>query len=146
MIRRGNKTIICGLAATGLLPAVCFAASISFPLTNTGPEVVTSGSTVVLEVRAAYDGEEALQSISDEPPQVIVLDVKMPGLGGIEVLKRVRSDYPRIPVILLTGLGSTEEGTQGMQLGAVDYLMKPVEIEALIEKIEEALKSSSMES
>jgi DNA-binding response OmpR family regulator len=91
------------------------------------------------EVRVANGGEEALRCISEEVPQVIILDVKMPGLSGMEVLKRVRADHPQVPVILLTGLSSTKEGIEGMQLGAFDYLMKPLEIEDLIAKIREAV-------
>jgi DNA-binding response OmpR family regulator len=94
------------------------------------------------QVSTANDGEEALRLVREVPPQVMVLDVKMPGLGGMEVLKQMRSDYPTIPVILLTGLGSTRDGIEGMQLGAFDYLMKPIEIEALIDKIREAAQST----
>jgi len=70
-----------------------------------------------------------------------VLDLKMPGLGGLEVLRRIKLEHPGIPVILVTGLGSTKEGMEGMRLGAFDYLMKPVEIDALIAKIQEAARS-----
>jgi len=65
----------------------------------------------------------------------------MPGLGGLEVLKRIKARHSQIPVILLTGRGSTKEGIKGMQLGAFDYLMKPLDIEELIKKMQEAIKS-----
>ena len=94
------------------------------------------------DVRTSHSGEEALGCIPGDPPEVVVLDLKMPGLGGLEVLKRIKSEHPGIPVILVTGLGSTKEGMEGMRLGAFDYLMKPVEIDALIAKIQEAAKSS----
>lgn len=94
------------------------------------------------QVSTANDGEEALRLVHEDPPEVMVLDVKMPGLGGMEVLKQMRSDHPKIPVILLTGLGSTRDGIEGMQLGAFDYLMKPIQIEALIEKMREAARST----
>jgi len=94
-----------------------------------------------IQTRATTDGEYALQLIEADPPQVVILDVMMPGLGGLEVLKLIKAQYPQIQVILLTGYGSTKEGITGMHLGAFDYMMKPVSIEELIEKIEEAIDS-----
>jgi DNA-binding NtrC family response regulator len=94
-----------------------------------------------LTTRTANNGEEALQLIAAEPPQVVVLDLIMPGMSGLQVLKRVRADYPEIQVILLTGVGATKDGVEGMRLGAFDYLMKPLHIEALIEKIGEAART-----
>ncbi len=85
-------------------------------------------------------GEEALRLIANDAPQVVVLDVMMPGMGGLEVLHRVKSAYPEIEVILLTGIGSTKEGVEGMRLGAFDFLMKPLQIEELIEKIRAAIE------
>lgn len=95
-----------------------------------------------LVVETAFDGEQALVMIENNPPQLVVLDVMMPGLGGMEVLHRVRADYPDLPVVLLTGHGSTRDGIEGMRLGAFDYLMKPIKIEELVKKIEEALCAS----
>ena len=91
--------------------------------------------------QAVTDGEGALHMIESDPPQVIILDVMMPGLGGLEVLKRIKTQHPQIHVILLTGHGSTKEGIEGMQLGAFDYLMKPINIEELIKKMQDAIKS-----
>ena len=93
------------------------------------------------EVKTATSGEEGLQAAREDPPDVMVLDVRMPGLGGMEVLRRMRTDHPEVPVILLTGLGSTQDGMEGMNLGAVDFLMKPIKIETLIEKIQEATEN-----
>ncbi|MGO9119965.1 MAG: response regulator [Desulfomonilaceae bacterium] len=87
-------------------------------------------------------GEEALRLIDDATPQVVVLDVMMPGMGGLEVLRRVKSRHPEIEVILLTGIGSTKEGAEGMRLGAFDFLMKPLQIEELIEKIRAAIEKA----
>jgi DNA-binding NtrC family response regulator len=87
-------------------------------------------------------GEEALRLISEAAPQVVVLDVMMPGMGGLEVLKRVKSTHPEIEVILLTGIGSTKEAVEGMKLGAFDFLMKPLQIEELIEKIRAAIEKA----
>jgi DNA-binding response OmpR family regulator len=94
-----------------------------------------------LQARAATNGEDALHMIEAEPPQIVILDVMMPGLGGLEVLKRIKAQNSQIHVILLTGRGSTKEGIEGMQLGAFDYLMKPINIEELIKKMQEAIKS-----
>ena len=93
------------------------------------------------EVLTASSGEEALQVLEDNLPQIVVLDLKMPGLSGIEVLKRIKAQYPKLQVLLLTGYGSTQEGIKGMQLGAYDYLLKPLNIDTLISKINEALKA-----
>ncbi len=88
-----------------------------------------------IDARTAFNGEEALRIMEADPPQVLVLDLMMPGLGGMEVLQYVRSNYPQVQVILLTGQGSTRAGIEGMRLGAFDYLMKPLTIEELMEKI-----------
>jgi DNA-binding NtrC family response regulator len=96
-----------------------------------------------IKAEVALDGEEALKKISINTPQVIVLDVMMPGVSGLEVLRRVKEDYPEIQVILLTGVGSTSDGVQGMRLGAFDFLMKPLQIEQLIQKIGDAVSKKS---
>jgi len=94
-----------------------------------------------LQARTALNGEAALQMIEVDTPQIVILDVMMPGIGGFEVLRRIKAQHPKIPVILLTGRGSTKEGIKGMQLGAFDYLMKPLNIEELIKKMQEAIES-----
>ena len=94
-----------------------------------------------IQAQTATDGETALQMIEADPPQVVVLDVMMPGMGGIEVLQRMKAQNLKIPVILLTGYGSTEQGMEGMKLGAFDYLMKPCDLNNLISKIQEAVKN-----
>ena len=93
-----------------------------------------------IQAETATDGETALKMIEENPPQVVVLDVMMPGLGGIEILQRMNAQNLQIPVILLTGYGSTEQGKEGMELGAFDYLMKPCDLNMLISKIQEAVK------
>ncbi len=94
-----------------------------------------------MQAQTATDGETALKMIEANPPQVVVLDVMMPGIGGIEILKRMNAQNLKIPVILLTGYGSSEQGKEGMELGAFDYLMKPCDLNMLIGKIQEAVKS-----
>lgn len=96
-----------------------------------------------LQVQVANDGEQALQRITSDEPDLVVLDVMMPGMSGLTVLERIKTAYPHIPVILLTGIGSTKEGLEGMRLGAFDYLMKPLRIEELVEKIGEAMQKKA---
>jgi len=83
-------------------------------------------------------GEATVAAVAAEPPDVLVLDLKMPDLDGLEVLARVKGPNPDMQVIILTGHGSFEAGKEGMELGAFDYLMKPVDLNLLIAKIEEA--------
>ncbi len=91
-----------------------------------------------IETVTAFDGEEALKLMAAQRPNVVVLDIMMPGMSGLQVLGKVTAMYPDLPVILLTGIGSTSEGIAGMKIGAHDYLMKPLQIEELIEKIRSA--------
>lgn len=93
----------------------------------------------------ATDGEEALRIIDTDKPPVVVLDVLMPGMGGLDVLRQIKKSYPHIQVIILTGRGSTKEGIKGMRLGAFDYLMKPVKIEMLMQKMNEAFQAAKQE-
>ena len=86
----------------------------------------------------AYDGESALQLIERDEPEVMVLDLMMPGIDGIEVLKQVRQTRPEVEVIILTGHGSDEDRETCMNLGAFAYLHKPVDIEVLSQKLKEA--------
>ena len=92
-----------------------------------------------IQARTAASGEEALVLIEAEPPDVIVLDVMLPGTLGTELLKLIKQEYPAIPVILLTGGDvSTRERMEGMRLGAFDYLLKPVSMEELVDKLHKA--------
>ncbi len=86
----------------------------------------------------AYDGEEALAMIADDQPEVMVLDLKMPGIDGIEVLRRVKRSHPETQVIILTGHGSAAEEELAAELGAFAYLRKPVDIEELTETMKAA--------
>jgi len=94
-----------------------------------------------IDADVALDGEEALNKMNKKRPDVIILDVMMPGLSGIDVLRQTKETLPDTPVILLTGRGSTREGIDGMEEGAFDYLMKPINIEDLMKKMDEAVKS-----
>lgn len=86
----------------------------------------------------AYDGESALEVAREDEPDVMILDLKMPGIDGIEVLRRVKSSQPEIEVIILTGHGSDADKAVCMQLGAFAYLQKPVDVEELSATIKRA--------
>lgn len=98
-----------------------------------------------MEVHTATKGEDALVMLQEKTADVVVLDVVMPGMGGLETLRRIKETYPHIQVILLTGHASTKEGIEGMRLGAFDYLMKPVDIEELIAKMKASIKAIAKE-
>ncbi len=90
------------------------------------------------ESSIAYDGEQALEMLNDEIPDVIVLDIMMPGIDGIETLRRIKEIHPEIEVIILTGHGSDSEQEMAEELGAFAYLHKPVNINDLAQKMKEA--------
>jgi DNA-binding response OmpR family regulator len=92
-----------------------------------------------IDARTAASGEEALGLIETDPPDVVVLDVMLPGTSGTELLKLIKGEYPRIQVILLTGAEiSLRERIEGMRLGAFDYLQKPLSMEDLVEGLRRA--------
>lgn len=86
----------------------------------------------------ATSGVEALQRLDTEPFDVAVLDVKMPGLGGLDVVRRINERHPGLKVVLMTGHGSVEDSETGRSLGAVAYLQKPVDLDTLIEILRSA--------
>lgn len=86
----------------------------------------------------AGNGEECLSILEQKSMDVVVLDVKMPGITGIEVLEHIKKKYPKTEVILLTGHASTLDGVEGIKSGAFDYLTKPIEVEHLLGKIKQA--------
>ncbi|MBZ0263422.1 cytidylate kinase family protein [bacterium] len=85
-----------------------------------------------------FDGEQALEYLKNDEPEVMVLDLKMPGIDGIEVLKTVKKEHPEVEVIILTGHGSDKEREIAMALGAFAYLEKPVNIDVLAKTMREA--------
>lgn len=85
-----------------------------------------------------YDGEAALEVVSEDQPDVMVLDLKMPGLHGVEVLRRTKELAPEVEVIILTGHGTMDDMQQCMELGAFAYMNKPVDIEELSASIKDA--------
>lgn len=98
------------------------------------------------DVDTAFNGTQALEKVARQAPfHVIVLDVKMPGMDGIRVLKKVKETSPQTEVLMLTGHATLENGIQAMREGAFDYLMKPCEIEDLCEKIMAAYEVESIQ-
>ena len=94
-----------------------------------------------ITVLTAYSGEEGLKKLDENPnTDVVLLDVKMPGMGGIETLRRIRATHPLVEVIMLTGHATVETAIEGMRLGAFDYLKKPADIEILVQKVQQACK------
>ncbi len=92
-----------------------------------------------LKVISAHSGPEALEKL-ETSLDVVVLDVKMPGMDGIETLGEIKKVYPLVEVIMLTGHATVETAIEGMKLGAYDYLMKPCDLEQLMLKVEQATK------
>ena len=84
------------------------------------------------EAKGVTTGAEALSYLANTPCDVVLLDVKMPEIGGLEVIRRIKEERPSLEVILLTGHGSAQDVEKGMELGAFDYLMKPVDIDVLV--------------
>src|SRR4030043_1529601 len=92
-----------------------------------------------IEVEGVTSGADAIGRVQLVKFDVVVLDMKMPGIGGLEVMKRIRREQRGIKFILMTGRGSLEEGEEGMQEGAFAYLLKPINIEDLMKKMMEAI-------
>jgi DNA-binding NtrC family response regulator len=94
-----------------------------------------------VKVRAAYGGQEALDALEGggaTRTDVVILDVKMPGMDGLETLAAIKKAHPLVEVIMLTGHATVESAIEGMKHGAYDYLMKPCEVDVLMEKLNQA--------
>jgi DNA-binding NtrC family response regulator len=94
-----------------------------------------------VRVDFAHSGHEALDKLAASGPthiDVVILDVKMPGMDGLETLSQIKEQHPLIEVVMLTGHATVESAIDGMKKGAFDYLMKPCEVDVLLEKINEA--------
>jgi two-component system OmpR family response regulator len=106
-------------------------------------EAFTSNLAMILSVRgyeatAVHDGESAIRAVEEGGFDVAILDLMMPGIDGIETLRRIKRKKPFLEVIMLTGHGSVATGVEGMNLGAFDYAMKPIDVADLLEKIADA--------
>ena len=87
------------------------------------------------DVSTSLSGEEAIEKVKGYNFDVVILDVKMPGIDGVETLREIKRIKPLTEVIMLTGHATVEAAIQGMQLGALDFLLKPCENEELVSKI-----------
>ena len=101
-----------------------------------------------IEVSTAHDGLEGVRAVEEAAaagtlPDVVVMDVRMPGMDGLETLRHMKKIAPKLPVLLLTGHASLGVAVQGMDLGAYDYMLKPVAINELIIKMEEAVRAAA---
>lgn len=98
-------------------------------------------------VESSYSpsGEDALDRLKEFPADIVLLDIKMPGMDGLEVLEHVRRDYTHIKVIILSGHADMEAAARGMELGAFFYLLKPVNFDELCHKIEDACRQRDLE-
>jgi DNA-binding NtrC family response regulator len=90
------------------------------------------------EVLQAYSGLESLEKLKETEIDVVILDVKMPGMDGIETLQEIKKNYPLVEVIMLTGHATIDAAVQGMKLGAYDFLNKPANFEDLTTKLNKA--------
>jgi DNA-binding NtrC family response regulator len=91
-----------------------------------------------MAVRTAVNGEEALEMLGKEPPSLVFLDLKMPGMGGMETLRQIRTRWPAIRVIVITAFGTVDLAVEAMKLGAADFISKPFspgEIRDLAQKV-----------
>ena len=93
-----------------------------------------------IESNVALNGEEALSMLKGDVPDLMVLDLKMPGIDGMEVLGKVRKAYPQVQVIILTGHGTEKDGEEAKRLGAFAYLQKPVDLDKLVCTMKAAYK------
>jgi len=111
------------------------------PFVETMTKRLTRRNLIIL---SAYSGQEALEKLKEHKDvDVVILDVKMPGMDGIETLREIKREHPLVEVIMLTGHATVETAIEGMKLGAFDYLMKPCEVEQLVAKVQEAKAKKS---
>lgn len=88
------------------------------------------------DTRIATNGEAALSEVRKERPDIVLLDLKMPGMGGLEILEKIKTGDATIEVIMLTGQGDNQSCEEGIKAGAADYIVKPIDIENLLEKLQ----------
>jgi DNA-binding NtrC family response regulator len=97
-----------------------------------------------IDATGVDSGKEALRVLQEQSFDVVILDVRMPGMDGIETLRELKKRTPLTEVIMLTGHGSVESGIQGMQLGAFDYVIKPADFEELVQKVSQAAERKAL--
>jgi len=97
-----------------------------------------------MPLNSAKSGQEALDEMAVREYDVVILDVRMPGMDGLETLKQIRERWPLTEVIMLTGHASLEAGMQGMNLGAYDYVLKPTDFDDLLDKVRKAFERKQL--
>lgn len=97
-------------------------------------------------VRGAESGEQALEMLAREAADVVLLDVRMPGMDGMQTLAEIKKRFPSTQVIILTGHASVESARDGIRTGAFDYLMKPSTLDEIMVKIQEAHQARTVDS
>jgi DNA-binding NtrC family response regulator len=95
------------------------------------------------DVVAAHDGPEALALAQERPPDLALVDVRMPGMDGVAVMRTLRANLPRLPVVLMTGHGSVQHALAAMKQGATDYVTKPLRLDAVVATVAKALAGAS---
>jgi len=98
-----------------------------------------------VKVAGVNSGEEALKILKETPFDVVVLDVRMQGMDGIQTLREIKKIRPLVEVIMLTGHANLEIAVEGMEVGAFDYLMKPTDVDELLYKLEDAFKRKKIQ-
>ncbi len=101
--------------------------------------------TRLYDIKTASSGEACLKMIREEIPDLVLLDIQMPGIDGIETLKRIRDFDPRIPAVMMSAHGSIEKAVQSMKLGAHDFISKPFASDRLLVTVKNAIITSSLQ-
>jgi DNA-binding NtrC family response regulator len=96
------------------------------------------------DILTALDAKQALKTLETHDVHVAILDVRMPGMDGMALLKEIKTRFPLTEVVMLTGHATFESAVSGLKIGASDYLMKPCQISELIQKIEEAYEKRKL--
>jgi len=102
--------------------------------------MIFKGTCRVLQ---AENGEQGLSLVRSEKPDAVILDLKMDGMSGMEVLARIRSLDPDLPVIILTAYGTMESATQAMSGGAIEFLSKPFDVDTIVQIVQDAIRRRS---
>jgi len=97
-----------------------------------------------LDVQAVTTGEEALDALDEREADVVILDVRLPGMSGVQTLEKIKERFPFVEVMILTGYADTETAIRVMELGAFDYLVKPVAITELLYRLQDAHRKKAL--
>ena len=100
--------------------------------------LVNSLKQIETNASAVYSGQACLEQLGEDNIDVVILDIKMPGMDGIETLMEIKKRFPLVEVIMLTGHGTIETAVKGMKLGAFDYMLKPADFDELVDKVNAA--------